>query len=99
MIAQSRGEAERFNLLYAEYKMAPEVTKTRMYIDTLESVMSSSTKIMIDVEGGNNILYLPLDKIIEQNQGGGFAADREAATQSAPNYGNKSEARDRRERR
>jgi modulator of FtsH protease HflK len=99
VIAQSRGEAERFNLLYAEYKMAPEVTKTRMYIDTLESVMSSSTKIMIDVEGGNNILYLPLDKIIEQNQGGGFAADREAATQSAPNYGNKSEARDRRERR
>ena len=58
--AQSRGEAERFNKLYAEYKLAPEVTKTRMYIDTLESVMSNSTKVMIDVEGGNNILYLPL---------------------------------------
>ncbi|MGV0035314.1 MAG: FtsH protease activity modulator HflK [Candidatus Azotimanducaceae bacterium WSBS_2022_MAG_OTU7] len=97
--SQSYGEAERFNKLYAEYKLAPEVTKTRMYIDTLESVMSSSTKIMIDVEGGNNILYLPLDKILEQNQAGQVSTGRSAENNSGPNYGNKSEARDRRERR
>ena len=69
VIAQSRGEAERFNKLYAEYSLAPEVTKARMYIDTIESVMLNSTKVMIDVDGGNNLLYLPLDKIMEQSQG------------------------------
>ena len=68
VIAQSRGEAERFNKLYAEYKLAPSVTKSRIYIDTIESVMSNSTKVMIDVDGGNNLLYLPLDKIMQQTQ-------------------------------
>jgi membrane protease subunit HflK len=97
--AQSRGEAERFNKLYAEYKMAPEVTKSRMYIDTLESVMSSSTKVMIDVEGGNNILYLPLDKILEQNQTNQVSTGRSSDSDSGANYGNNIEAGERRERR
>ena len=97
--AQSRGEAERFNKLYAEYKLAPEVTRTRMYIDTLESVMSNSTKVMIDVEGGNNILYLPLDKILEQNQAGRVSTDRSSDSDSGANYGNNIEAGERRERR
>jgi modulator of FtsH protease HflK len=65
VISQSRGEAERFNKLYAEYKQAPEVTRDRLYIDTMESVFSNSTKVMIDVKGGNSLMYLPLDKIIE----------------------------------
>ena len=65
VIARSEGEAERFNKLYAEYKLAPEVTRDRIYIDTMESVMSNSTKVMIDVEGGNSLLYLPLDKIMD----------------------------------
>jgi membrane protease subunit HflK len=97
--AQSRGEAERFNKLYAEYKLAPEVTKTRMYIDTLESVMSNSTKVMIDVEGGNNILYLPLDKILEQNQADMVSTGRSTDSNSGANYGNKIDAGNRRERR
>ena len=97
--AQSRGEAERFNKLYEEYKLAPEVTKTRMYIDTLESVMSNSTKVMIDVEGGNNILYLPLDKILEQNQAGMVSTGRSTDSNSGANYGNKIDAGNRRERR
>lgn len=65
VIAQARGEASRFNQLYAEYKAAPEVTRERIYLDTLESVMSNSTKVMVDVDGGNNMLYLPLDKLME----------------------------------
>ncbi|MFT4677630.1 MAG: membrane protease subunit HflK [Patiriisocius sp.] len=69
VISQATGEASRFNQLYAEYKAAPEVTRERIYIDTMEAVMSNSTKILIDTEGGNNILYLPLDKIIESSQG------------------------------
>ncbi|MCZ6500928.1 MAG: protease modulator HflK, partial [Gammaproteobacteria bacterium] len=71
VIAQAIGEAERFNKLYAEYRLAPDVTRDRMYIDMMESVMSNSTKVMIDIEGGNNILYLPLDKIIQQSQDSG----------------------------
>lgn len=65
VVAQARGEAQRFNKLYAEYELAPEVTRERIYIDTLESVMSNSTKVMIDVDGGNNLLYLPLDQIMQ----------------------------------
>ncbi len=70
VVAQAQGEAQRFNKLYAEYKLAPEVTRERIYIDTLESVMSNSTKVMIDVDGGNNLLYLPLDKIMESSNRG-----------------------------
>lgn len=65
VVAQAQGEAQRFNKLYEEYKLAPEVTRERIYLDTLEYVMSNSTKVMIDVDGGNNLLYLPLDKIME----------------------------------
>ncbi len=68
VIAQAVGEADRFNNLYVQYKLAPEVTRDRMYIDTMEAVMSNSTKVMIDVKGGNNLLYLPLDKLMEQSQ-------------------------------
>ena len=97
VIAQSRGEAERFNKLYKEYELAPEVTKARMYIDTIESVMSNSTKVMIDVEGGNNLLYLPLDKIMEQTQSG--QSNFKPENSSGPNYSNNAEPRARRERR
>ena len=68
VMSESTGEAERFNKLYIEYRLAPEVTRDRMYIDMMEAVMSNSTKVMIDVEGGNNILYLPLDKIMQRPQ-------------------------------
>lgn len=103
VIAQSRGEAERFNKLYAEYILAPEVTKSRMYIDTLESVMSNSTKVMIDVDGGNNLLYLPLDKIMESTNAGrsaGTAGSRTGTDGSlgTPNYSVSDDSR-RRERR
>ena len=70
VVAQARGEAERFNKLYTEYQAAPEVTRERIYIDTLESVMSNSTKVMIDVDGGNNLLYLPLDQIMQGSNRG-----------------------------
>ena len=69
VIAEAEGDAARFNLLLAEYKKAPDVTRNRLYLDAIQSVMSNSTKVMIDVEGGNNILYLPLDKIAEASRG------------------------------
>ena len=65
VIAEAQGDAARFDLLLTEYKKAPEVTRNRLYLEAVQNVMSNSTKVMIDVEGGNNILYLPLDKIAQ----------------------------------
>ncbi|MFL0801530.1 MAG: FtsH protease activity modulator HflK [Agarilytica sp.] len=64
VIAQAEGEAQRFEYVLAEYKKAPEVTRQRLYIDAVQEVMSKSSKVLVDVEGGNNMLYLPLDKIV-----------------------------------
>ena len=65
VIAEAQGDAARFDLLLTEYKKAPEVTRNRLYLEAVQNVMANSTKVMIDVEGGNNILYLPLDKIAQ----------------------------------
>ena len=80
VIAKAEGDASRFNQLFQEYEKAPEVTRQRMYIDSIQDVMTASSKIMIDVEGGNNMLYVPLDKILEQNTSiTGAARPRNAA--------------------
>ena len=68
VIARAQGEAKRFEQLLVEYKKAPGVTRDRLYLDALQSVLSQSSKVMVDVKGGNNMLYLPLDKILEQRQ-------------------------------
>ena len=68
VVANAEGEVDRFNKLLQEYKKAPIVTRDRLYLDALQSVLSNSTKVMVDVEGGNNLLYLPLDKIMEENK-------------------------------
>jgi len=65
-IANSEGEAKRFLKLLAEYKKAPGVTRERLYIEAVESVYANSTKVLMDVKGGNNIMYLPLDQIVKQ---------------------------------
>ena len=63
VIAKATGEAQRFDQLLNEYEKAPAVTRERLYIDALESVLSNTNKVMVDVEGGNNVMYLPLDKL------------------------------------
>lgn len=63
VIAKATGEAQRFDQLLIEYQKAPGVTRERLYIDALESVLSNTNKVMVDVEGGNNVMYLPLDKL------------------------------------
>jgi len=66
VVADAEGETERFEKLLAEYQKAPEVTRQRLYLDTMQSVMENSSKVLVDVDGGNNMLYLPLDKIMQQ---------------------------------
>lgn len=65
VVSRAEGESARFDNLLAEYKRAPEVTRKRLYMDTLESVMSKSSKVMIDIDN-NSMLYLPLDKMTKQ---------------------------------
>ncbi len=68
VIAQAQGDVSRFSQLLTEYKKAPEVTRKRLYLESMEAVMSEASPIMIDVKGGNNMMYLPLDKMIQQKQ-------------------------------
>src|SRR5690606_27041820 len=67
VIARADGEAARFLQLLEEYEKAPSVTRQRLYIDAIESVMNNSSKVLVDVENGNNMFYVPLDRIIEQS--------------------------------
>lgn len=67
VIAQAEGEADRFVKLHAEYRKAPRVTRERLYLDSISKVYGNASKVMVDVEGGNNMMYLPLDKIMESN--------------------------------
>ncbi len=67
VIAKAQGDASRFVQILAEYEQAPEVTRTRLYLDALESVLGRTDTIMVDVQGGNNLLYLPLDKLRGDN--------------------------------
>ncbi|MCO1332952.1 FtsH protease activity modulator HflK [Microbulbifer sp. OS29] len=70
VVASARGEAVRFEKLLAEYELAPEVTRERLYLDAVQQVMSSTSKVMVDVEGGNNMMYLPLDKLGQKSTTG-----------------------------
>ena len=71
IIARASGQADRFDRLYREYTKAPEVTRRRLYIETMESVYKNANKVVVDTEGGNNMMYLPLDQLMKQNAGNG----------------------------
>ncbi len=84
VIARAEGESSRFDQLLAEYTKAPEVTRKRLYLDTMQRVMANSGKVTVDVSKGNNLLYLPLDQML---QGAAAAAPRryaESGTGEAP---------------
>ncbi|MFT7526142.1 MAG: membrane protease subunit HflK [Arenicella sp.] len=67
IVAEATGEAERFNKILVEYQKAPVITKKRLYIETMESVLAGSSKVMMDQQSGNgnSLMYLPIDKIIK----------------------------------
>jgi membrane protease subunit HflK len=68
VIAEARGEVARFNQLLPQYEAAPQVTRDRLYIETMELILSNSSKVMIDVDGGNNMMYIPLDQILKNKK-------------------------------
>ncbi|WP_296266036.1 FtsH protease activity modulator HflK [Pseudomonas sp. MLB6B] len=66
VIARAKGEADRFTKLVAEYNKAPDVTRQRLYLETMQEVYSNTSKVLISTKDGqNNLLYLPLDKMVE----------------------------------
>ncbi|WP_180127009.1 FtsH protease activity modulator HflK [Rhodoferax sp. BLA1] len=65
IVAQAQGDSQRFKSVLAEYQKAPQVTRDRMYIDTMQQIYSNVTKVLVDTKQGSNLLYLPLDKIIQ----------------------------------
>ena len=67
-IVSAEGEADRFTRILDEYSKAPQVTRQRIYLETLESVLATSTKVLVNSEGGNNMMVLPLDQLVQQRQ-------------------------------
>jgi membrane protease subunit HflK len=105
VIADAEGEAARFEALLTEYEKAPRVTRERLYLDALEDVYGRSNKVFLDAEGSGNLLYLPLDKMLQQsgsrqmNSTGTRDADTSAAPASSSDSGsNSGDPRDRRTR-
>ncbi|MFG6487164.1 FtsH protease activity modulator HflK [Roseateles sp. BYS78W] len=70
VIATAEGDAQRFKSVQAEYQKAPQVTRDRIYIDTMRQVYSNVSKVMVDGRSGSNMLYLPLDKLLQQGGNG-----------------------------
>jgi membrane protease subunit HflK len=68
VVAQAEGDAERFKEVYAQYSKAPAVIRDRMYLETMQQIYSNTTKVFVDSKSGSNVLYLPLDKLVEQTR-------------------------------
>ncbi len=81
VIANAEGEASRFDQVLVEYSKAPKVTRDRLYLDMMEQVLSNSSKVVVDQEGGNNLLYLPLDKMVQM---GGTSATPSMTNKQLP---------------
>ncbi len=69
VVAQAEGDAQRFRSVLAEYQKAPAVTRDRMYLETMQQIYSNVTKVMVDSRSGSNLLYLPLDRLVQQAAG------------------------------
>jgi len=65
IVAQAEGDAQRFKAILPEYQNAPQVTRDRMYLDAMQQIYSNVTKVVIDSKQGSNLMYLPLDKLIQ----------------------------------
>lgn len=95
IIAKANGETNRFLKILNEYKKAPAVTRERLYLETMEEVLGNSNKVMIDVKKGNNLMYLPLDRLGSRQGSGLSVQDLENMKQSLPNSTNNSTSRSR----
>ncbi|EJM94301.1 FtsH protease activity modulator HflK [Pseudomonas sp. QLc11A] len=86
-VSRAKGEADRFTKLVAEYRKAPEVTRQRLYLDTMQEVFSNTSKVLVtgNKNGQSNLLYLPLDKMVESGRGTSTQVSSAAATSNEAN--------------
>lgn len=82
VVETATGDAERFSQILAQYEKAPQVSRDRMYVDMMQQVLQSTTKVYVDTKDGNNLLYLPFDKLMEQNKTQVTVAAQDEATSS-----------------
>jgi len=85
VVADAQGEASRFLALLTEYQKAPEVTRERLYFDAIEDVYGGANKVLLDAEGSGNVLYLPVDKLMEQRSSAPSKGRKVEATQTPSN--------------
>jgi membrane protease subunit HflK len=84
VVAEAEGNAARFRQVLAEYQKAPGVTRDRLYLDMMQSVLGSTSKVLVDQKGGNSLLYLPLDKLIAQSGNATIEAPRTTPPAETP---------------
>jgi modulator of FtsH protease HflK len=75
VVAQAQGDAQRFRSVLTEYQKAPQVTRDRMYLDTMQQIYGNVTKVVVESRQGSSLLYLPLDKILQMNGASGSSAE------------------------
>jgi membrane protease subunit HflK len=84
IVSNAEGDASRFKQVLDEYQKAPAVTRDRMYLETMQQIFSNTTKVMVDAKSGNNLLYLPLDKLIQQSDSAAATKPATAAATTTP---------------
>ena len=84
IVAQAQGDARRFESIYDEYRKAPDVTRDRLYVDTMQEVYANVSKVLVESREGSNLLYLPLDKLIQSTGNAGGTAAPQASTSNQP---------------
>lgn len=94
VIASAEGDASRFKQIVSEYNKAPAVTRDRLYLDAMQTILSSTSKVLIDQKGGNNLLYLPLDKLIQQSASDASVAKPMTLPEPAPSVDSTARSRD-----
>ncbi|HEY4072294.1 MAG TPA: FtsH protease activity modulator HflK [Herbaspirillum sp.] len=87
VVANAEGDASRFKQVLTEYQKAPAVTRDRMYLDTMQQIFTNTTKVMVDAKAGNNLIYLPLDKLIAQTAADSSRQPSSATPSPAPQPG------------
>jgi membrane protease subunit HflK len=83
VVAQAQGDAQRFRSVYVEYQKAPQVTRDRMYLDTMQHIYGNVTKVLVESRQGSSLLYLPLEKILQMGGPGAAAGDATGASPTA----------------
>lgn len=92
VVAQAQGDAQRFESILTEYRKAPAVTRDRMYIDAMQQIYSNVSKVIVDTHSGNSMLYLPLDKIMQNISASAPSAPAAGASAAAPGSASSSDA-------